>query len=257
MTSAIVLAGGLGTRLRSAVPDLPKPMAPVNGRPFLEHLMNYWIAQGIVHFVISVGYRHEQIIQYFGNSYQTAKIEYSIEETPLGTGGGLLLARNKLNTQKPFLLLNGDTYFKVNLRKLVTFASHHDADWSFCLFRSNEKDRYTPLSLALDGKISSFSSCEGVNDRLANGGVYWVTPKGLDLQIASQTHISLENDIFPLALQTGKKLMGIEFDEPFIDIGVPSDYLRAGTLLKDQQKEETYFECHRTTKEKYRKLDNS
>lgn len=233
MTSAIILAGGLGTRLRGAVPNLPKPMAPVKGRPFLEHLMNYWIAQGIEHFVISVGYRHEQIIQYFGDSYHTAKIEYSIEETPLGTGGGLLLARNKLNAQKPFLLLNGDTYFKVSLIRLIAFASHHNADWSFCLFRTNEKDRYTPLSLEPDGKISSFSSCKGVNGRLANGGVYWVTPKGLDLQIARQIPVSLENDIFPLALQTGKKLMGIEFDEPFIDIGVPSDYFRAGTLLVD------------------------
>jgi D-glycero-alpha-D-manno-heptose 1-phosphate guanylyltransferase len=208
-------------------------MAPVKGRPFLEHLMNYWIAQGIGHFVISVGYKYEHIIQYFGDSYQTAKIEYSIEETPLGTGGGLLLAHNKLNAQKPFLLLNGDTYFKVSLTRLIAFASHHDADWSFCLFRTNEKDRYTPLSLAPDGKISSFSSCKGVNGGLANGGVYWVAPKGLDLQIARQTPVSLENDIFPLALQTGKKLMGIEFDEPFIDIGVPSDYLRAGTLLID------------------------
>jgi len=86
--SALVLAGGLGTRLRSAVPDLPKPMAPINGRPFLEYLLDYWINQGVDRFVLSVGYRHEIITEHFGNKYKEAQIEYVIEKTLLGTGGG-------------------------------------------------------------------------------------------------------------------------------------------------------------------------
>ena len=95
MTSAVILAGGLGKRLRSAVPDLPKPMAPINGRPFLEHQMRYWIAQGINHFVLSVGYRYKMIIDYFGAQFEGVSLEYVIEEAPLGTGGGLVLASKK------------------------------------------------------------------------------------------------------------------------------------------------------------------
>jgi hypothetical protein len=90
ITSAIVLAGGLGTRLRSAVPDLPKPMAPIAGRPFLAHQLDQWIAHGIRDFVLAVGYRHEAISDYFGAHYRGASIRYSVEATPLGTGGALL-----------------------------------------------------------------------------------------------------------------------------------------------------------------------
>ena len=93
---AIILAGGLGTRLRPAVPNLPKPMAPVNGRPFLEHQIDYWIRQGVRRFVLSVGYMHEAIEGYFGASYRGAEIAYAVERSPLGTGGGLLLAMDDL-----------------------------------------------------------------------------------------------------------------------------------------------------------------
>ena len=104
MTTAVILAGGLGTRLRSAVPDLPKPMAPVAGRPFLEHLLDYWIAQGINRFVLSVGYRHESIVDHFGVAYKSAELLYAIEETPLGTGGALLLAAGKVAAGESFLV---------------------------------------------------------------------------------------------------------------------------------------------------------
>ena len=90
-TTAIVLAGGLGTRLKSVVSELPKPMAPIQGRPFLEYLLDYWIAQGICHFILSVGYRHEVITAHFGIHYRGAQIDYAIEATPLGTGGGCCL----------------------------------------------------------------------------------------------------------------------------------------------------------------------
>ena len=98
MTTAIILAGGLGTRLREAVPDLPKPMAPVNGRPFLEYLIDYWIEQGVKRFVMSVGYLHQDIVRHFGYRYRGVEIDYSVEESPLGTGGALLLASSKLKS---------------------------------------------------------------------------------------------------------------------------------------------------------------
>ena len=107
--TAIILAGGLGARLNNTVPNLPKPMAPINNRPFLEHQMDYWIGQGINRFILSVGYLKDLIIDHFGDKYKKASIEYAIEHKPLGTGGGLLLAAK--NITEPFLVLNGDTFF--------------------------------------------------------------------------------------------------------------------------------------------------
>lgn len=232
MTSAVILAGGLGTRLRSTVPDLPKPMAPINGRPFLEHQLDYWIKQGISHFVLSVGYRHEAIVDHFGNSYNGAKLNYIVEKTPLGTGGGLLLATEELGKNEPFLLLNGDTYFAVDLKTLIEFSSANDADWCFSLFRTHEEGRYMGMDISPQGQIISLKSGTGRPGRLANGGVYWVNPRAVRSEkFSSGDKASLEDDIFPAAMALGQRLMGIEFSGTFIDIGVPDDYHRASTLL--------------------------
>src|SRR5262245_49936719 len=118
---AIVLAGGLGTRLRATIGDIPKPLAPVRGRPFLEYLLAYWIGQGVTSFILSVGYRSEMITGHFGASFRGAAIDYAVEDRPLGTGGGLLLATTRLAADDPFLVLNGDTYFEVPLAALLKF----------------------------------------------------------------------------------------------------------------------------------------
>lgn len=232
MTTAIILAGGLGTRLRSAVPDLPKPMAPISGRPFLEHLLDYWIKQGINHFVLSVGYRYEVIIDHFGNSYKGVPLEYVVEETPLGTGGGLLLAAEKIDKDKPFLLLNGDTYFAVDLKALIEFSLANDADWCFSLFCPNEEGRYMGMDVSPQGQITSLKSGTGRPGRMANGGVYWVNPRALCRESFSPgDKLSLEDDIFLAAMTSGQRLLGIDFTGIFIDIGVPDDYHRAPALL--------------------------
>lgn len=232
MTSAVILAGGLGTRLRSVVPDLPKPMAPISGRPFLEHQLDYWIEQGVSRFVLSVGYRYEAIVEHFGNRYKDAELDYVIETTPLGTGGGLLLAANKIAKEGSFLLLNGDTYFAVDLKTLIEFASANDADWCFSLFRTNEEGRYMGIDISPQGRISSLKSGMGQPGRLANGGVYWVNSRSLLAEgFSPGDKVSLEDDIFPAAMASGQRLMGIEFSGTFIDIGVPEDYHRAPALL--------------------------
>ena len=232
MTSAIVLAGGLGTRLRSVVPDLPKPMAIVSGRPFLEHLLDYWINQKVQHFVLSVGYRHEIIINHLGDHYKGAKIEYVIEESPLGTGGGLLLGAQKIGHEEPFLVLNGDTFFAVNLEKLISFSKIHKTDWCFSLFSAHEVGRYMGMDISPQGFITSLQSTTAQEGRLANGGVYWVHPRALQqIEFLPGDKCSLEEDIFPAAFALGQRMMGIEFSGPFIDIGVPTDYYRAAKLL--------------------------
>jgi D-glycero-alpha-D-manno-heptose 1-phosphate guanylyltransferase len=230
--SAVILAGGLGTRLRSVVPDLPKPMAPISGRPFLEHQLDYWIKQGVGHFVMSVCYRHEVIIGHFGNRYKGAEIDYVIEKTPLGTGGGLLLAAEKISKKDSFLLLNGDTYFAVDLKKLTEFSVANDADWCFSLFRTNEEGRYMGMDISPQGQIISLKSGTGRPGRLANGGVYWVNPHALfSERFSSGDKVSLEDDIFPAAKASNQRLFGIEFTGTFIDIGIPDDYHRAPVLL--------------------------
>ena len=232
VTTAIILAGGFGTRLRSAVPDLPKPMAPIGSRPFLEYQLDYWIAQGVSRFVLSVGYRHEVIVDYFGDSYKGAELDYVIEQMPLGTGGGLLLAAEKVGNDAPFLLLNGDTYFAVDLSTLADFSQANDADWCFSLFRANEKGRYMGMNVSPQGKITSLKSGTGHPGRLANGGVYWVHPRALrGSRFVPGDKVSLEDDIFPAAMASGQHLFGIEFPGAFIDIGVPDDYHRAPALL--------------------------
>ena len=237
VTTAIILAGGLGTRLHSVVPDLPKPMAPVNGRPFLEYQLDYWITQGISRFVLSVGYRHEVITSHFGNSYKGVGLDYAIEQTPLGTGGGLLLAAEIIGSNTPFLLLNGDTYFAADLKALTGFARANDADWCFSLFRTDEEGRYMGMDITPQGRITSLKPGTGQPGRLANGGVYWVHPRALTgAGFAPGGKVSLEDDIFPAAMASGQHLFGIEFTGAFIDIGVPNDYHRAPVLLAEASK---------------------
>ena len=226
----IVLAGGLGTRLRAAVPDLPKPMAPVNGRPFLEWLLDYWIAQDVTRFILSVGYRHEAISGHFGPAFRGIPVTYAVEDRPLGTGGGLLLACGSLAATDPFLVLNGDTYFEAPLKTLREFHAAHKADITLSLFRSPQQGRYTGLKLGAAGEVLSLGA--GEKGVLANGGVYLMGRgffEGGTWQASSR--VSLEEDILPSAMRAGKRLFGLECQGRFLDIGVPEDYARAANLL--------------------------
>ena len=235
MTTAIILAGGMGTRLRSAVPDVPKPMAPINGRPFIERQMDYWIDQGVSEFVLSVGYMKEVIMDHFGVSYRAVALKYVIEDNPLGTGGGLLLAAQGL--QEPFLVLNGDTFFEVDLAELLKFHTAHSADWTFSLFRTNEFERYMGMEVQSDGKIIKLKSDSLGKACLANGGVYMVNPSVIKNSFfAPGTKLSLEDELLPYLLRQNQQLFGIEFSASFIDIGVPQDYFRAQEFLTNQIK---------------------
>lgn len=230
---AIVLAGGLGTRLRDAVPDLPKPMAPIGGRPFLEHQLDYWIDQGIRDFVLSVGYKRDAIIRHFGSAYRGIPIRYAIEESPLGTGGGLLLAASCLEIVTPILVLNGDTFFEVPLDEMLAFHRLRRSDWTFALFRTEETGRYMGMRVADDGRIESLRpSGADRPGRLANGGVYLVEPAILqNCAYKAGDKASLEDDILSGLMDSGGRLYGFECSGRFIDIGIPEDYCRAGEVL--------------------------
>ncbi len=232
MTTAIVLAGGLGTRLRGAVPDLPKPMAPIEGRPFLEYQLDYWLAQGVSRFILSVGYRAEVIMDHFGPAYRGARIDYAPEDTPLGTGGGLLLAAEQLEDDAPFLLLNGDTFFEVELASLLAFHMARHSGWTFSLFRADEAGRYMGMEVAGDGSIRALQSGKGEIGALANGGVYLVELARLrEAGFRAGDKVSLEDELLPAFRTAGGALFAMECAGKFIDIGVPADYYRAATLL--------------------------
>lgn len=174
---------------------------------------------------------HEKIQRHFGKSYSGAAIEYSIEESPLGTGGALLIAAQKLDVKSPFLLLNGDTFFTVPLKSLRAFAAARDADWCLSLFRGTGDARYMGMDVSADGEIISFEPDNGLG-QLANGGVYWVNPRSLaDLGFSAGEKISLEKGIFPKAKAAGQRMFGVEFSGKFLDIGLPSDYYRAAEIL--------------------------
>ena len=232
ISTAIVLAGGLGTRLKGVLKGLPKPMAPIRDRPFLEYQMDFWIDQGISRFILSVGYLNQTISSHFGDSYRSAQIKYVQENTPLGTGGGLLMATK--NLVEPFLLLNGDTFFEVDLNDLCLFHNKHNAEWTMSLFRSKDLDRYMGVDLEDNGEILSLQSGGNELTLLANGGVYLVNPSPLKrLNYKPYTKSSLENDILPKFISLGGGLYGFESSGKFIDIGVPEDYYRAQKILKD------------------------
>ena len=232
VTTAIILAGGLGTRLKKVVQDLPKPMALIRERPFLEYQMDFWISQGVTKFILSVGYLNHIIIDHFGDSYHTASIDYFVEDDLLGTGGALLMAAQGL--KETFLVLNGDTFFEVNLNDLCLFHNKHNAEWTMSLFRSKDLDRYMGVGLAKTGEILVLKSEESQIDLLVNGGVYLINPSAISrLNLNPGIKSSLENQLLPSFLSLGGKLFGIECYGKFIDIGMPEDYYRAQKILED------------------------
>jgi D-glycero-alpha-D-manno-heptose 1-phosphate guanylyltransferase len=216
------------------VPDLPKPMAPVWGRPFLAWLLDYWIGQGIRRFVLSVGYKQDVVQDHFAGEYQGVPIAYASEQEPLGTGGALLFAADKLERRQTFLLLNGDTFFEVRLTDLAAFHSGRRAQWTLSLFQAVGDDRYDSVSLGPDGRIVSFGAGAG---GLRNGGAYLIEPASLDLlQTRRGRACSLERDLLPLLVRDGAAVFGMVSGGKFLDIGVGADYARASEFLTTQAK---------------------
>ena len=218
-------------RLKEVVPKLPKPMAQVNGRPFLEFLMNYWIGQGVTRFILSVGYQNKIIINHFGNEFNGVSIEYSIEDSPLGTGGGFIKAAQKLND--PFLLLNGDTFIEMDLKRIIDFHSERKADWTLSVVRLKDSTRYMGIELMDTGQIISLTSSVNESLKMVNGGAYFINPSVVEkITFKRNIKLSLESDILPSLLSKNNSLFGIECTGDFIDIGIPEDYFRAQEICR-------------------------
>jgi D-glycero-alpha-D-manno-heptose 1-phosphate guanylyltransferase len=225
-TSAIILAGGFGTRLQKVVNDVPKPMAPIQGKPFLHYVFLYLQQYYIQEVVLSVGYLHEVIEDYFEDEYLGIKVKYCIEDKPLGTGGGIKKAFELIENNA--FVLNGDTFFDVNLTELDAFHHNTNADFSMSLKHLTEFDRYGTIALE-NSRVKGFKEKAYTKDGWINGGVYLTSAAVLN-RFDLPEQFSLEKDFIERHLDS-LHVNGYCADGYFIDIGIPEDYYKANEDL--------------------------
>lgn len=241
---AFILAGGLGTRLRSIIPDTPKAMAPIQSKPFLEYQILFLRQYGVSTFVLCVGYRHEHIQAHFKNGEDWGiRIDYSLEDRPLGTGGALKNAERYVNDT--FLALNGDSYFELDIEDLCHFhkrhkARHNDLLGTIALTQVPDPRSYGSITINNENRILTFD--EKTDDRgaasLINAGIYVLEPEVLSLIPPMQT-VSLETEVFPHILGHGASLAAYVPDGAFFDIGTPAGYHRFQSYIQDHQHDHT------------------
>jgi D-glycero-alpha-D-manno-heptose 1-phosphate guanylyltransferase len=219
---AIILAGGLGTRLKSTVQDLPKCLAPVGGRPFLFYLINYLRSQSVEEFIFSLGYMKELVVQYLYEDFPTLNYKLSIEDEPLGTGGAIRLAMDHV-TEEDVLVANGDTFYKIDVAEITHLHLQKKATATLALKPMENFDRYGLVELNEDSSIRSFREKQFYLKGLINGGVYLIN-KNKFCHTGFSKIFSFEKDF--LGKQPGN-IYGCIQDGYFIDIGIPQDYYRA------------------------------
>lgn len=237
---AIVLAGGFGTRLRHIISDVPKPMAPINHQPFLRFVFDMLTTQGIDRIVVATGYMHEKIEEAFGTSYRGAKLLYSREDKPLLTGGAVKKALDLCRDERVYIV-NGDTYFEVDLLQMQEQMCIHKADFVIAAKHLQNFDRYGRLELKEDGQVVAFLEKQSTLDGMINGGVYLMKRSFLDSE--SRVCFSLEKDVMEIDT-VNRNIFAYPFDGYFIDIGVPDDYARAQQTLKqyDVKQKAVFFD---------------
>lgn len=230
MFDVIILAGGLGTRLRSVVSDVPKCMAPVGGRPFLEWMLAWIEPFRPGKIILSLGYLSEVVTDWVDIAMKDypIPIEWVIEDTPLGTGGGIRLAISKVKAQQ-CVILNGDTFFDVDLKALCSFREQSGSLMAVALKPMERFERYGSVTLDNSHHIISFNEKRYCEKGLINGGIYCFDC-GSGLLNGKPEKFSFEKEILEPESTLGN-LSGFVSDGNFIDIGIPEDYALAQTFL--------------------------
>ena len=227
---AIVLAGGFGTRLQKVVSEVPKSMALVNNRPFLEYLLDYLITQGVSRAILSVGYKREIITSHFKDRYRSLPIEYAVEEEPLGTGGGIRLAFWRIRGVRA-VILNGDSIFRTDLKALETAHLLKKADVTLALRKQEHTGRYGRVTLNRQRRITGFEEKnDGAGPGMINAGVY-IMEKLFLMEPHFRGKFSIETDCFERFYGTSR-MFGFPTGGYFLDIGIPMDYLKAQDEFK-------------------------
>lgn len=230
----LILAGGLGSRLKKVVSDRPKPMAQILHRPFLEYLMDYWIQLGAETFYLSVCHLAAKIKEHFQNEYKGHPIIYFEEPKPLGTGGGLFYCLERIPFKKQEIaVINGDTFFEIDFHSILAFHEEKKAAVTLVLRKVSFNDRYSGVVLNEEKRIAEFCQRSSKSpELLINGGIYYGKPEAfLAHPYPKNQPFSLEDDFFPTFIHT-HPVYGYVDAGRFIDIGIPSDY----------QKSQSFFE---------------
>lgn len=239
---ALILVGGLGTRLRSVIKDIPKPMAPIEGYPFLLYKIRQLKNQGLKNIVFCAGYLHEYIVDYFGDGSKfDVTIEYSIEETSLGTAGALKNAEDVIG-KDPFFVLNGDTYLNVDFKQIYRTKKEKKATHCMLLAIHHRKGHEGVVIVNDNLKILGFVEKPNKETLLKlespyiNGGIYLLEPSILD-NIPLNKKVSLEREIFPKMAGENFNFYGVPYpsDGYFIDIGVPENYRQFKEDIKNKK----------------------
>lgn len=225
---AVVLAGGFGTRLQSVVKDVPKPMAEVAGRPFLTYILDSLDKQGVQHVVLAVGYKKDIIINYFGQQYKNLKISYSIEEEPLMTGGAIRQAL-ELCKDPGVMILNGDTFFDVDLKAIRACHIKNNAAVTIAVKPMKNFDRYGTVAFDQAGRISGFQEKQPCKEGYINGGIYVLNKDCLNH--IDKKAFMMEKDYLEKEYISTPMYAFIS-NGYFIDIGIPSDFARANVEFR-------------------------
>ena len=229
---AIVLAGGMGTRLSGIISDIPKPMALVGPRPFLEYLLDYLVEQGIEQAVLAVSCKWEVIRDHFGDAYRGISLQYSVEDEPLGTGGAIRQALETLPDDE-IIVLNGDTLFHVDLEGLADAHHRGKACLTMAIKQVTDCGRFGRVTVSDRGVITEFLEKSTNGSGWINGGIYMLNRRLL-VDFPMPVKFSFEQDL------VGPNLGSIRpFAFPsnayFIDMGVPEDYHRAQSEIGGMQ----------------------
>lgn len=224
----ILLAGGLGTRLRSVVSDRPKPMALIGEKPFMEYVVHELSKHGITDIIFAVGYKGSMVEEYFGDGSgfldpdgTPITVHYAYEEELLGTAGAIKNA-GRFVTEDSFFVLNADTFYQIDYSRLVSMQQEADLDMALVLREVPDISRYGAAILE-DGRLTGFNEkSPEAKPGTINGGVYLMKRALLDEIPAGK--VSLENEMIPKWLKEGRRLGGFVNDGYFIDIGIPEAY---------------------------------
>jgi NDP-sugar pyrophosphorylase family protein len=220
-TKAVILAGGLATRLRQQVPDRPKCLVEVQGRPLIDHVLGNLADQGFSRVVLCTGVMANQVRAHMGDgSRYGLHVEYSPEEDPLGTAGAVYHAHRLLT--EPFLLLNGDCLSQIDFPRLIDFFHERLADAVIALIQMPDISEYGHVEIGADGRVLAFLEKQPHHrPGHINAGAYVFRPEILWRYAGGEPPVSLERDVFPAMITEGRRLYGLPFDVPFIDIGTP------------------------------------
>jgi D-glycero-alpha-D-manno-heptose 1-phosphate guanylyltransferase len=226
---AIILAGGKGTRLQKVIDEIPKPMAPIAGRPFLEYLVLQLKSWGINDIVLSIGYKKEIIKSYFSSGAKLGvNITYVEEDIPLGTGGAIREAIKNID-DRDVMVMNGDSFFNADISALIDYHGSRNAVATLALRKMDDTGRYGRVEIEGSGEVICFKEKQNGRKGYINAGLYLLNRK--ILAFLSHGTISFENEVLPVL--AGKGLYGLIQPGFFIDMGIPEDYLR----LCDDHKE--------------------